>query len=332
MNVLSFVQSMDGCSYHRVHLPNHFVDANVRTVRSLTEEDLAWCDLLIYSRHTVLSVDFLDSLRKKHGFKIIVDTDDWWEVGPDHPKSEWFRLSNTSIQLRLHLMNADAVICTHERLAAEVRNLNKNVYVIPNMIPYGEFQYQLRTPEPADKFRILYASTIMNVANTEQIATVMHKLTDLPVEIVIAGYHESKLFDRLIGNLTANGKLQYRTIDMLPADQYMHAYEGDLLIVPSKNTKFNSMKSNLKILEAAVIGVPVLVPPYDPYIGMADYPTYYSGGNDFVNKIRMFVENPGYARHTGDRLRSYCLENYDMKRFNRTEVYEKIQRSNSNSR
>jgi len=38
----------------------------------------------------MVAVGFLNQFRDKYGFKIVVDTDDWWEVGKDHPKYEWW--------------------------------------------------------------------------------------------------------------------------------------------------------------------------------------------------------------------------------------------------
>ena len=116
MKILSYVKDMDGSSYHRVYKPNSVLDAEVRTVNNITEEDVKWCDILHYNRHTKYSTKFLSELRDKYGFKIVVDTDDWWEVNPDHPLFFWWSKSNVSLQIRSHLMNADAVTCTHDEL------------------------------------------------------------------------------------------------------------------------------------------------------------------------------------------------------------------------
>ena len=328
MNILSYVKYMDGCTYHRVHLPHKYIDANVRTTGNLSEEDLAWCDLLVYSRHTTMSPVFLDQMRKKHNFKIVVDTDDWWEAPPEHPKYEFFRTSNTGLQIRQHLMYADAVITTHERLAREIPN--PNVYVIPNMLPYGDDQFKLTQPKPTAKVRLLYASTIMNYYNARMIAGAMKRLAGLPIEVVIAGYHDSPYYTELIQNLTA-GVIPYRTIPTKPVDEYMSAYEGDILIVPSKPTKFNSMKSNLKVLEAAVIGVPAVVAKCDPYL---DLPVdYFKNENEFVAIITKLVQDEQLRKDHADRVREYCLKhNLKDHAKERLKIYEVIQRSDSNSR
>jgi len=51
-------------------------------------------------------------------------------------------------------------------------------------------------------------------------------------------------------------------------------YEGDIMILPSKKTDFNRFKSNLKILEAGALKMPIVVSENEPYLGM---PVMYVG-------------------------------------------------------
>jgi glycosyltransferase involved in cell wall biosynthesis len=307
------------------------MDADVRTVTQLSEEDLAWCDILHYSRHTMIAVDFLNKFRDKYGFKIVVDTDDWWEVGKDHPKYEWWNRSNISLQIRQHLMNADAVTCTNEVLAELVPN--KNVYILPNFIAYGKGQFKYKAQKKSDRVRLLYASTIMNYANTNLIAGAMHRLTDLNIEIVIAGYKENPLFDILVKNLTADGAIPHSFTPWAESDCYMSNYVGDIGILPSKATQFNKCKSNLKLLEYAALKMPVVVSNSDPYGG---FPVHYANGeNQWVEQITKLVQDPELRKSSGDELYKFCKENYDLYKHanERLKVYEQIiQRSNSNGR
>ena len=227
-----------------------------------------------------------------------------------------------SLQIRNHLMNADAVTCTHERLAEEVRSLNPNVYVIPNLIDYGKGQFRNRKMQESDKVRLLYASTIMNFSNTAIIAGAMKKIKHLPIEVVIAGHHESPLFDILIKNLTAGGEIPYRLVPWADSKNYMSKYVGDIGILPSKPTQFNSMKSNLKVLEYAALKMPVLVSEADPYLGMPV--SYFNGENEFVERITELVENPELRKARGESLYKWCKENYSLKSFNRLDIYKEV--------
>lgn len=323
MKVLSYVKGLDPSSYHRVFMPNQSINSEVRTVRNLEEDDLAWCDILHYSRHSMMSPKFFDEMRNKHGFKIIVDQDDWWEVPSDHPKEEFWRHSNVSLQVRSHIMNADAVTCTHDRLAKEISPLNPNVFVIPNSIDYGKGQFKYKKQKKSSKVRLLYASTVMNYRNTSIIAGAMKKLSDLDIEVVIMGHHDSPLFDILVKNLTA-GKIPHRFVSWADSESYMSSYEGDIGILPSKATKFNSLKSNLKVLEFAAMKIPAVVSGCDPYL---DLPVnYFSGEKEFVQEVTNLVNDDKYRKQCGDILHKFCVDNYSLYSFakKRLEVYESI--------
>jgi len=320
MKVLSYVKGMDGCSYHRIYLPNQTFEN--RVVSQLTDEDLKWCDMLHYSRHVFESPEFLRQKADEFGFKVVVDTDDWWEVGKDHPKYPVWVRSNMALQIRQHLMYADAVTTTHERLAEIVPN--KNVYVLPNTVQYGEGQFKYREQPISERVRLLYASTVMNYANTQIIAGAMKKLAHLPIEIVLVGYDErNPLFDIVVKNLTA-GVIPYRTINWTGADSYMLNYEGDIGIIPSKPTMFNSLKSNLKVLEYAALKLPVVVSANHPYMGLPV--DYFKGENEFVLQVNRLVSNPELRKRRGDELHEFCLGRYDMKKWSdkRKSVYEEI--------
>lgn len=305
-------------------MPNQTINDEVRVKNEINEEDLEWCDILHYSRHTLLSAKFLNEMRLKHRFKIIVDTDDWWEVPKDHPKYEYWRKSNVSLLIREHLMTADAVTCTHDRLAKEVSGLNEHAYVIPNGIDYGAGQFKARKQKESDRVRLLYASTIMNYSNTAIIAGAMKKIKHLPIEVVIAGHHESPLFDILINNLTAGKEIPYRLMPWADSKTYMSKYVGDIGILPSKPTQFNSMKSNLKVLEYAALKMPVVVSEADPYLGMPA--TYFNGENSFVERITELVEDPELRKARGEKLYSWCKENYSLKSMaeSRMEIYKQV--------
>ena len=322
MKILSWIKTLDGCSYHRVFLPNNHLDADVRTVSNLKEEDMKWCDILHYSRHVMISPKFIAEKAKEYNVKVIVDTDDWWEVGKDHPKYHMWKQSNVGPQIRQHMMYADAVTCTSDLLASIVPN--DNVYVLPNTIPFGEGQFRKHELPASDKVRLLYASSSMNYSNTNIIARAMEKLKHLPIEIVFAGYHEGEVYELIIQNLTAKGQIPYTTIEWTGVEDYMNSYQGDILLVPSKATEFNSYKSNIKVLEAATLGMPVVVSMAEPYLGLPV--NYFTGEKEFVEQVTRLVEDVEYRNECGMKIEDFVKENYDMSKWSerRLQVYKEV--------
>lgn len=323
MKILSYIKGLDASSYHRVLIPNRGLNEEVREVKMLSEEDLKWCDILHYNRHSNMSAKFIDSMRQKHGFKVIVDNDDWWEVHPDHPKYDFWSKSNLSYQIQSHLMNADAVICTNDALAEETKKINDRVFVIPNALDYGNGQFSYREQPKSDKVRLLYASTIMNYSNTSIIANAYKKLSHLNIEIVITGYHDLPYFDKLVKNLTG-GLIPHRFIDWMDCESYMNGYEGDIMILPSKKTDFNRFKSNLKILEAGVLKMPIVVSENEPYLGMPV--NYFNGENEFVDQVIKLVESKEYRESAGSKLYDAVTNQFSISNFSnlRRSIYENI--------
>jgi len=322
MKVLSYIKGLDGSSYHRVFMPNQTINADVKHTGNLTEEDLEWCDILHYSRHSQMSFRFFDEMRKKHGFKIVIDNDDSWDVYSGHPKEEFWNKSGMPFQIMGHIANADAVICTTDYLAGITSNLNKNVFVLPNALDYGKGQFKYRKQKKSDRVRLLYASTVMNYPNTAIIAKAMKKLVDLPIEVVIAGHHDSPLFDILVKNLT-DGQIPHRFIPWAKSEEYMLTYDGDIGILPSKDIQFNKCKSNLKVLEYAALKIPVVCSNADPYRGLPV--NYFNGENQFVDQIRSLMD-PAVRKSSGEDLYKFCKENYNLRSYadRRLEIYKSL--------
>lgn len=319
MKILSYHKNMDGSSYHRVYQPHGSMRGHVeiRSVKMLHEDDIKWCDLLVYSRHCPYSPKFLNEQRQKYGFKIVVDMDDWWEVHKDHPMSEWWSQSNVSLQIRAHMMNADAVICTHSDLAEIIPN--EHVYVIPNGINYDGGQFMQR---PTGR-GLLYASTIMNWSNTTILMGSAKKIQHLDVSYVIAGYHDSPYYTRVIRNLTSD-VIPYTTKPWTNVHDYMNTYEGHIGILPSRKSYFNAMKSNLKVLEFAALGIPVIVSNEKPY---QDLPVNYFGGiKEFAFHVEQLHMDKSYREKQGDTLHDFCREHYHLNKFvdKRTTIYNEI--------
>ncbi len=312
MRILSYVKGMDGCSYHRIFQPNAYSGHEVKVVNNLTADDLKWCDVLNYSRHCVYAPEFLDAKRRDLGFKIVVDTDDVWSVDSRHPLYEVWKNGELTRQVSAHLKNADVVTVTHERLIDLVPN--DKVFVLPNRIPYGDGQFTFReqTALVNGPVRLLYASSPMNYQNVELIERAMKKLSGLNIELIIAAHQSGGKFSELIVHkLSAGGKIPYRTIPWANVENYMSCYEGDIMLLPSKDNHFNSMKSNLKLLEAACLKIPVAVSAADPYHG---FPAVYCRGEkEWVSKLTDLITDVDYRRKCGQELSDFCIEHYNMK-------------------
>ena len=80
---------------------------------------------------------------------------------------------------------------------------------------------------------------------------------------------------------------------------------------------FNKYKSNLKILEAANIGCPVVVSRVHPYLDFPeDLVNYVDSQRDWYGHVKMLLDNPEFAEEQGKKLKDYCQRVYNFEAIN----------------
>jgi len=193
------------------------------------------------------------------------------------------------------------VWCTHELLGKEVERLNANWYVIPNALDSNESQWQLKKTHNK---RIGWAGGITHFHDL--------MLTNgcwgdtVPV---IAGFNEHPEWVKLSDNFRAD------YINALPVTDYGLLYDQfDIAIAPLVDNKFNRHKSNLKILEAGLKGLPIFVQNIHPYTDDAEGIFKVDRWDTALRKAEtMAVEE---VQEAGIGLRKYILDNYDLQKVN----------------
>ena len=95
----------------------------------------------------------LMNLIKFLGIPIIIDVDDFYFLGNDHPMSISARKEQWHVPIIKHLEAADYVSTTTPIFAKEIKKHNKNVLIFPNGIDPDESQYQIEKAK-SDKLRV----------------------------------------------------------------------------------------------------------------------------------------------------------------------------------
>ncbi|MBV7534068.1 hypothetical protein [Chitinophaga sp. sic0106] len=336
MKVLALLNKHSGCDYHRIRLPLEYLHeaGYISGVTAPTqEEQLAQCDILYYNRIPYgVSMETVLALRRKHGFKIVVDVDDYWKLYPGHMLTAVWKSQEMEWKIVQSLTAADAVTCTSDRLAEKVRTYNRNVYVVPNGLPFGEGQFTRNIPGPEGLTRFVYAGGGSHLWDVRLLRNTARRLAREPFtgELVLAGVAEGiKIYDDMALAMSANGALkQFRTENHLPLDSYMDLYShGDVALAPLVANDFNACKSNLKVIEAGCKGMPIIcsnVPPYrdddNPLIMRVDTPS------DWHRWIRYCEFNPAFVQDTGEAMHEFVKRNYELRILNflRLEAFKSV--------
>ena len=112
-----------------------------------------WGDLQSFDKFDIIHIhkgiyqnmlEFWNALEyfKMNNITTIMDIDDNWDVGPQHPLFATNKAMHISEKIIENLKKFDYVTTTTEIFADKIRKYNKNVFVYPNSIDPEEDQYQ----------------------------------------------------------------------------------------------------------------------------------------------------------------------------------------------
>lgn len=130
----------------------------------------------------------LMNLIKFLGIPVIVDVDDYYYLGHDHPMSISAKLEHWSEPIIKHLKMADYISTTTNIFAKEIKRLNKNVLIFSNAINPNEKQFTV-TKTKSDKLRvglICGSSHLHDIELLEGIAETARP--DTNVQLVLCGF------------------------------------------------------------------------------------------------------------------------------------------------
>ncbi len=324
MKILALTQKFSGCGYHRLMLPVSFMPKEYgRITDTITEEELAEKKYDIVFINRVWDKDNLIELRKKYGFKLVVDVDDYWILNHDHLMFDSFNATGFASKLIHHMREADLVTCTHERLAEAVAVHNPNVLIVPNAIPYNEGQFNGER-YATDAVKLFWAGGITHDQDLKILEGPMKKVSG-NVQMILGGFADSNeteryYWGRMANYFTNDKKLPHTIFRGIEVFKYYDLFKyADVMLIPLVKNNFNKYKSNIKILEAAGKAVPVIVSAVHPYLGFPDdVVNYVYDRADWNKHIDKLVNDEGLRNEQGQKLLEYCNKHYNFNEINQT--------------
>lgn len=281
------------CDFHRLQLPYQNLECKPKV------------PIYIFNRIPPDTPDILKRLRKL-GFKIICDIDDYWFLDKSHYLYEHLSKSNVPNRIIESLKFADAVTTTTAALADRIKEHNKNIYVIPNALPFDSGQFQKSRDKESDTPFIYVGG-----ASHQQDLAIIKDCSD---KLTIAGYSFDPEWWKI---KQANKGAMFK--DELPLASYMEAYEGHrFALAPLVDNPFNNCKSNLKVLEAGCKGLPIITSKCLPYYNPIDNSAVIYANNryEWQYHMRKLMAYPMYAEDRGAALAEHVREHYSLYKAN----------------
>lgn len=152
-----------GCGYFRSVNPHQYIgehysdEFDVDIVYSMPngnlEDFLKQYDLIHIHKQLDKECKIMQMI-KFLGIPVIIDVDDNFKLGDDHPMSLTAKKERWHEPIINHLKMADLVSTTTPIFAKELKKYNKNVAVFPNAIDPTVDQYALPKTPPTDRLRV----------------------------------------------------------------------------------------------------------------------------------------------------------------------------------
>ena len=127
---------------------------------------------------------------KLKGITTVMDIDDNWEVGRQHPLYVTNKKGHVAEKILENIKRFDYVTTTTEIFAKEIKKFNKNVFVFPNAIDPDEEQYK-PIKNPSEKIRFGFVMGSAHEKDMEQFKGVVNALPKEiidKIQIVLCGF------------------------------------------------------------------------------------------------------------------------------------------------
>ena len=368
-------------------------DFHVDIVYEPPYDDMSfWSEYQIVACHRSIGPDFekaneLIQKLTESGIIVIVDIDDYWMPGKEHPIHDIIRFNKINEKIVANLKVASYVTTTTTLFADEIKKFNKNVVVFPNAINPNEPQFKEPTLE-SDRLRIGWLGGSSHLHDLQLLDSPLGKITHLKdkLQFVLCGFdtrgtvteinqqtgehkkrdilpHETvwaqyeKIFTQNHSLISEDYKKyllkysqekypnelseSYVRVWTQPVTSYAKNYSKfDVSLAPIKNTMFNRMKSQLKVIEAGFYKKAIIASDLGPYT--IDLKHCLNQGNfvdgnallvdenrnhsDWAKYIKKLVENPNMVKDMGERLYETVKDTYDLNVVtkNRAEFYKSL--------
>ena len=292
------------CVWYRCLTPGTaLTDAghSVRVEWVLEQDVVDACDVLVAQRSSHPDIVSVFEYAQSRGTRTVYDIDDdLWNVSPQNPAHYHWHQETPQRVLNALVRAADVVTTTTPALAERIRTFNKNVVVIPNMLPEKYW--------PASRKVLVHENPLVigwagSRTHEEDFAVVSGALAEIlrrypDVELHLAGASEDWL----------EPHERIRHLPPVPIGQYANLIaDFDIALAPLKVSRFNHCKSDLKVLEYSMIGLPVVatkVDSYKSFIRHGQNGMLANSAKDWLTSISRLIEEPGLRESLAENARA----------------------------
>jgi glycosyltransferase involved in cell wall biosynthesis len=259
-------------------------------------------------------IKYLKSIQPQHGFKLVYEVDDvvFREDIPDYNKFKFAfdndEIRNNCIEI-INLCDEVTVTCDYMRKLYQERTGKKEITVIPNFVPYSWMGHQYNKnriwnnyDKNKKKPRVLYTGSGAHydvdnknggIDDFSHVVELVKKTVDKYQWVFVGAFPPPLL------PFIQSKKIEFHNWQSL-ADypDFINSLNAQVMIAPLLDNSFNRSKSDIKFIEACVLGLPCLVQDMETYKNAPEF-LKFKTGEDLEQKLESILKNKAqYYRNT----------------------------------
>ncbi len=314
MRIMAMGFGSDGSWEHRARIPLHGLRRAGRAqavelpkfkdrVRVPSVAELARENPDVLLMHNCIHDVHLEALPRYRRFTdtfLVFGQDDlMFQLPPSNPFHDQV-YKDIKKRLRQAIGLCDRLVVSTEPLADAYRDMASDIVVQPNYLSadiWGRLESRRRR---GAKPRVGWAGAQQHVGDLALIVDVV-KRTAKEVDWVFFGL----CFEQLLPYVAE----VVNPVVFADYPRTLASLDLDLAIAPLEHNRFNECKSNLKVLEYGVLGIPVVCTDIEPYRS-APVARVQNRTADWLEAIRARIDGLDSAAAEGDRLRQWVHEHW----------------------
>lgn len=298
--------SFTGSTWYRCRVPGLALTRRgheVRLVPKFTSQDVEWCDVLI--AENLWSPEVLKLVKEANaaGKMTVFDTDDdYWCINPTNPAFDFWQEPGTLEGLVAVIRECKRVTVSTEPLSRVLKRFAPDVTVVPNMLPPEFWPREAKPLNMNDDLVIGWAGSPTHYEDLHDVVGVIPQILDRYPEVQawFAGIEP--------GYFAEHPRLNY--LKPVEVEEYAHLlYQFDIGIAPIEDNRFNVAKSDLKLLEYSMIGMPIVasrVGPYEQTLRHGETGLFARNPKDWLKHLSSLIEDSALRARLATEARKWA--------------------------
>lgn len=241
--------------------------------------------------------------RKGRSRMVLELDDDLWTIDPANARAYRAFTPELLDNLERNIETSDAVTVTTDHLADVVSKWNSNVTVVPNRIPGWLLEHQRPVNE---HLTIGWGGSASHVIDWDEPAPQVGRFLKRNPQV------RAHLMGGMFPSMRSWPTSQIRTTKWVASvADYYRTLDFDIGLAPLKPHVFNRSKSNLRLVEMAALGIPVVASDYGPY---ADPSLHGKRGflvksdHEWGSHLHRLVSDPDLRDRMGRNARQWAAQ------------------------